>query len=368
MKKILITASKNSHITNFHTEYIDYLTKQGHIVDTATNGYVDYINISKSYHINYSKNIFSFKNILSIFKLVYIIRKNKYGLICTNSMLAGAVGRLAKILSLSKTKVLHISHGYLFNDNNSKKSKIYLSFEKLLSIVTNVLLVMNKDDLTLAYKYKLSKHIKFINGMGLKINTTADKTPKTLDIPKINNDKPFIFCCVGEFSKRKNQIYIIQSFNRIKTLCPNAKLLLAGEGATLNNCKNLSQYYGLDERVIFLGHYDNIQNVYINSNITISASLFEGLPFNLMESLYYNTPILVSNSRGNRDLCKNNINGLLFDLNTENDLSKKMELVYKNRNLYQELCTNSYLDKKYFIDNVKNDILSIYKELLEDEF
>lgn len=366
MKKILITASNSSHIINFHTEYIDYLTQKGYVVDTATNGKVIYKNVKNSFNINYCKNIFSVHNIFAIFKLAFILRKNKYDLFCTNSMLAGAVGRLAKFLSFRKTKVLHISHGYLFNDDSSKKSKLFIFIEKFLKNFTNSLIVMNEMDFCIAKKYKLSKNINFTNGMGVNISTLSEKS---LDVIYDNGDLQYglIFCCVGEFSSRKNQKFLIENFYRLQKVYCNIKLLLAGEGATKKECEMIVKHYNLEDKVIFLGHINDIQNIYYSSDITISTSFFEGLPFNIMESLYYKTPIIVSGVKGNVDLCDNYKNGLIFEFNdSDNTLYSAMEKVIVDKELYNNMVNNTYLDSKYHIENVKPIICSIYDSLLEE--
>ena len=50
----------------------------------------------------------------------------------------------------------------------------------------------------------------------------------------------------------------------------------------------------------------------LRDSLHFSASRMEGLPFNLLESLYCHVPVIASDIKGHRDLIRNGENGLLF--------------------------------------------------------
>lgn len=53
--KFLFTASRASHIENFHISAINSLRQNGHIVDTATEGYVKQDLVDYSYNLTFRK-------------------------------------------------------------------------------------------------------------------------------------------------------------------------------------------------------------------------------------------------------------------------------------------------------------------------
>lgn len=305
MGKVLMIASESSHFRNFHMPYIERLLKSGVTVHTAANGVFEYDGVEHT-ELNFRKKITSPANIGVIFKLARMIRRERYDAVYTNSTLAGIAGRMAAKLSLVKSaECRHICHGYLFNDDGSRRAKAYLMCEKLVRKRTKLLAVMNRDDLEIARKYSLGREIVFLNGMGLD----AGRFPALSDDEilakrrKLGAESGVLFLCVGEFSERKNQTAMIQAMAKLRRT--DCKLVFAGEGALMEQCKQTVCELMPEERVTFLGHCDNVNLLYRACDCLISASRFEGLPFNVMEALYCGEDIIVSAVKGNRDLAVN---------------------------------------------------------------
>ena len=51
----------------------------------------------------------------------------------------------------------------------------------------------------------------------------------------------FLMFYAAEFNKNKNQQFLIRSLALIKDNVPNARLLLAGNGPLIEDCKNLAE-------------------------------------------------------------------------------------------------------------------------------
>lgn len=307
MKKILMIASEASHFKNFHVPYINYLKNTGAEVFTASNGVFAEADTVHT-QLRFRKKLFHIGNIGVMIKLSRLIRKNCIDLVCTNSTLAGFVGRAAvKLSGQKKARAVHICHGYLFEDDGSLRSRVYLFFEKLVRKRTDLLAVMNKEDLSIAEKYRLGKQIVFINGMGVppdRFPKPSDDAVEKMRLSLIGTGEEIVFLCVGEFSERKNQKEVIEAFGRLpKQTLDKCRLVLAGDGKLLEECKTLSKSLGIENKVAFLGHFNDMNLLYRSCDCLISASRFEGLPFNVMEALYCGEDIIVSDVKGNRDLC-----------------------------------------------------------------
>lgn len=301
MKKVLMAASESSHFKNFHIPYIQRLLDGGVEVHTASNGDFSLDGVVHT-RLGFRKRLLSPANIAVIFRLAKLIRRECYDAVYTNSTLAGFAGRMAVILSGSKrTECRHICHGYLFDDDGSARSRVYLMFEKLVCGRTSLLAVMNADDLRIAEKYRLGGKIIFIDGMGLD----TEKFPP-LPAEEISRQRArfgaenTLFLCVGEFSPRKNQSAVLRAFARLERT--DCRLIFAGGGALIEECRTLAETLGIADRTLFLGHCSDMNVLYRACDCLVSASRFEGLPFNVMEALYCGETVLLSDVKGNRDL------------------------------------------------------------------
>lgn len=359
MKKVLLTASKASHFKNFHIPYVKYLLENGCKVYTAAEGSFQpapegVVQIG----LPFRKKLFSPKNIGVILKLARLIRKEGFDLVCTNSTLAGAAGRMALILSGSKkTSSCHICHGYLFNDDGGKRAKAYLFIEKLLKKRTDLLAVMNKDDLEIAEKYALGNETVFINGMGLDTDAFPEISPEIIAETRKSlgaNENTLLFLCAAEFSERKNQKTVIKALSEADR--QDCKVIFAGDGELLNECKALAAELNADGRTVFLGHYEKMNILYRSCDCLISAGRFEGLPFNVMEALYCGENIIVSDVKGNRDLAEASAAvSRLFPYESPEALAQLIKDAKK------PLSRGCKLPEKYFLKNVLKENLELLR-------
>lgn len=307
MKKVLMIASEASHFRNFHVPYIKHLKEQGIEVYTASKGVFSEADTVHT-ELGFRKKLFHIGNIGVMLNISRLIRTSGIDSVYTNSTLAGFVGRAAVVLSRKKSvRTVHICHGYLFSDDGSLRSRVYLFFEKLVRKRTDLLAVMNKEDLSIAEKHRLGKQIVFINGMGVppeRFPELSENDAANMRASLKKESEDTLFLCVGEFSERKNQREIIEAFSRLPSQkLEKCRLVLAGEGQLTESCKALADRLGLSGKITFLGHFDDMNLLYRSCDCLISASRFEGLPFNVMEALYCGEDIIVSDVKGNRDLC-----------------------------------------------------------------
>lgn len=371
MKKLLICASRVSHILNFHLPYIEYFKKKGFQVDIAVQGISDNPLIDNCYDIKFTKNPFSPDNIRTVNFLKKLMSQNDYDIIYSNSTLAGAAARLAVMGLKKKPYFIHISHGYMFGEKSRLKSKIYLLAEKFTRNVTDSLIVMNEEDYSLAEKYRLGKEIYYTYGMGLVGKNfpeiSAEQRHEMRESLTISDNEKMLLC-VGEFSERKNQTAIIQAFEMLLKKHKNAKLIFAGDGKTFEMCRQLVHELELDANIRFLGHVKDIASLYRCSDMLVTASKMEGLPFNVMESLYCGVPVVATDIKGHSDLIQNGINGFLTALSAD-DIYAKLDRILSNESLYISLKKNTFLDDKYLIENVRPKLLKILdKEYTEEVF
>ena len=153
MRKILFTASTFEHINNFHLPYIEELNKRRFEVHVLSNKQEDMIFADKIISSNFRKKIMSISNLKEIFKIKKLIKEEDYKEIIVHTTLAGFIVRMAVKLLKDRPKIIYMSHGYLFTDNWGLKNKFYLLCEKIVANVTDVLIVMNEEDLKIANKY-----------------------------------------------------------------------------------------------------------------------------------------------------------------------------------------------------------------------
>ncbi len=366
MKKILVCASRVSHILNFHLPYLRYFKEQGYLVEAAAEGTTDHPCIDRCYDLSFVKNPLSLQNWRTVGQLKQLLEENRYAMIYSNSTLSGAALKLAFLrMKPPKPYFVHISHGYMFSERGGMSSFVYRTVEKLTAKAPDALVVMNQEDRLLAEKYHLGKTLHYIYGMGL----CGEKFPMLSEERRLSERNRFgvspdgkLLLCVGEFSQRKNQALLIRAFDRIHRQFPDTVLVFAGNGNALGDCQRLVESLEQQDRIRFAGQVKDMNRLYRSADLLLSASRMEGLPFNVMEALYCGVPVLASAIKGHKDLIRNGQNGILFPLDGKDpvaDAAAALCQLLSDPAYFEKLKANAFLEQKYLIGNVKPALLTV---------
>lgn len=111
---------------------------------------------------------------------------------------------------------------------------------------------------------------------------------------KLNIEGNFIVGHVGRFTYAKNHKFILEIFQNIALVDPNAKLLLVGDGELRNEIENEVERLKLGDHVIITGSTQHPEDYYAVMNVIILPSFFEGLPVTAIEAQVSGVPIVVS--------------------------------------------------------------------------
>jgi len=186
-------------------------------------------------------------------------------------------------------------------------------------------MVMNQQDLEIAQKHHLYKELLcLINGIGFDSSRfqpfSPEKRAKGRQVLGFSPSE-FLFIYAAEFSKRKNHELLIHSFAKISSKIPQAHLLLAGSGILQKQCAKLVRKLHMEKRIHFLGYVKQMQDIYPLCDAAVSSSKIEGLPFNIMEAMACQLPVLISNTKGHLDLVGNKTE---FLFHSEQELQEKL--------------------------------------------
>lgn len=241
---------------------------------------------------------------------------------------------------------------------------MYYPVEKYLAKFTDVILTINKEDYNLAKNKFRNTQVEFIHGVGVldnKFNVDNTNCNKKEELyikfgEEFNLKKgDYVFLNIGELNNNKNQIMQIKAMKKLVLECSNAKLLIAGEGPLKKYYSKLIKKYELEENIMLIGYRKDIPRLLKHCSAVISTSQREGLPVNIIESMFCNKPIIATNIRGHVDLLDKE---QLVALNDIDSLERKMKEYIAN-----EKAETVYDCKNYKIENVLNEINQIYIKL-----
>lgn len=370
-KKALIVSTVSRQFWLFEKTNIEVLRQKGYEVHGAANfedrnerlSEVDII----EHHIDIQRSPFSLKNWRAYRQLKTLIDKEGYELVHSHSPVGGVLGRLAA-KAMKVSRVLYTAHGFHFFKGASVRHwGLFYPIEKLLSCITDDLIVINQEDYDVLSKRQFKmKRKHLVNGIGLD---TSKFTQSTLENKQqlryeyhLSQDL-IVLICVGELSRRKNQMLLLKTMRVLQRSEPNKyHLLLVGKGDLESEYRTYIAEHHLDMCVSLLGYRNDIPALMQVSDLVVSASTQEGLPVNVMEAMACGLPAIVTNCRGNRDLVCDGKNGYVVELGNEKMVADKIKMLAHNVGLRMSMGEQSAeAVKKYSKENVYKQMNKIYE-------
>lgn len=312
--RVLFTASTVSHIRNFHRPYLRAFGELGWTVAVACGG--DPASIPEAEEVlslPFEKKMTAPANFRAQTILRRWLEEHPCDLICTHTSLAAFFTRRAAAGVRPRPTVVNMAHGYLFDDQTSPlKRTILLTAEKWTAGQTDLLLTMNGYDFQVAQRQKLGRRVVNVPGVGVDF-TRLDGLDR-MDREGLRRaygleSEDFVLVYGAEFSGRKHQEMLIRA---LPGLPERVKLLLAGQGALWDPCRDLAQELGVAHRAIFPGQVSDMPSLYALADGAVTSSRSEGLPFNVMEAMYAGLPVVATAVKGHTDLIRDGESGLLY--------------------------------------------------------
>ena len=371
MKKVLLVATVQSHIAQFHRPLAEVLHNHGYEVHVAArNNLVEKNGLQikfadKVYDIPFARSPKSKDNILAYKCLKKIIDMEFYDVVHCNTPMGSIVTRLAAIKARKKgTKVFYTAHGFHFYKGAPWKNWVmYYPIEKFFARLTDVLITITHEDYNLVLK-KFHCQVEHMHGVGVNEERyfpigKAEKITCRKQMGYKDNQK--IILCVGELNVNKNQPMAIRMMHKIIKFYPDTILLLAGNGPRRQFLENLIIQEGLENNVKMLGYVTNLQDYQHIIDVQVCCSKREGLPLNVVESMLSGNAVVATLNRGHRELIHDGENGYIVSQNDSEAMADRVLSLFKEESLKSsiEAVAREYA-MNYGFESIKKELVKIY--------
>ncbi|MBQ9797525.1 MAG: glycosyltransferase [Clostridia bacterium] len=349
--KILYAASTASHLRRFHQPYIQRLKQKHDVRLMATEGE------GIDFPIHFAKSFFSLGNLREILHIRKILKQETFDRVIVHTTLAAFLIRAAMIGMRNRPYVLNVVHGYLFSKPvKGMRAKILLLCEKLVRRQTDAIAVMNREDLELAKQYRLTNgKMTFLFGMGIP-SFDAIPAPEPSLRAAYAAEGELLCSFVGELSARKNQIFLVRAFAKLRREGLPVRLLLLGDGSMRETLEQEISNLDAKDFVTLAGNREPILPYLAVTDVYVSASTSEGLPFNVMEAMSCGLPIVASDTKGQNDLLEQTT-AILYPLDDEDAFCDAIRMLHASGIRGVGSCSyenlRAYCLSEVFEDNMK---------------
>ncbi len=372
MKKILILTSVASMILQFNLNNIETLInlnfkvivisnfKSGSTVSLEKIDYLKKFLLDRKvefFHINIYRNPFNILNIFSFFHTLHLVKKLRINIIHSQSPVGGIFGRL--ISYFLNLKSIYTAHGFHFYKGSSFLSwLIYYPIEKILSLFTDDLIVMNNEDFKFATKRLPYKNLSYIPGIGIKNKQHVIKR-----FLENNLSSPVLIVSTGELINRKNHL---ASIDIVSKLDFDYIFYILGKGKLYKKINSKINRLNLNEKIKLIGYTPNVREYLQGADIFLFTSKQEGLPVSLLEAMDEGSICIASNIRGNNDIITNMVDGFLVDNSSLTNYVDLINLIKKNKFDLRKISQNAQKKaRKFNIEIINIEMKKIYSKYID---
>lgn len=244
--------------------------------------------------------------------LIQKVRQWNVDLIHTNSSVSPIGALLAELLSLP-----HVWHVREFGERDFDLD--YDWGEGLFQAF------MSRANATIAVSEAVRRHVLadvsspsyvVYNGVieEARIERLSEKDKSTR-----RENTPCTFAIVGQISPAKGQKEALQALHRLRQKGREARLLVAGDGASehVEALHHLCGSLGLKDHVSFLGYVSDPFEVYQQADAVLMCSPHEAMGRVTAEAMAAARPVIGYDSDGTAELIDDGHDGLLYDGSTE---------------------------------------------------
>ena len=167
---------------------------------------------------------------------------------------------------------------------------------------------------------------------------------------------------VGSFFPRKNQVKLIEAFERVKDKIAEDLVLVGSSGNILPEVRKILVKKNLESRVHIITdvNNDDLPAIYQSASVFVFPSLFEGFGMPVLEALFSGTPVIVSRGGAIEEAAGRD--ALFIDPDSAEDIAHRMLQVLEDEALRKRMADAGYLHAQTMTDKVfAAKTMEIYK-------
>ena len=168
---------------------------------------------------------------------------------------------------------------------------------------------------------------------------------------------------LGRLTQQKGPDYFLRAAQKVLSLEPDVKFVIAGKGDLLDDLKELAEELGIKRKVVFTGFLkkDPVAKAFKAADVYVMPSLSEPFGIAPLEALAHDVPVIISRQSGVAEVLRHVLKVDFWD--TE-DLANKILAVLRHPPLAQTLRERGQEEVRQLSwDDSARRIAEVYEEL-----
>lgn len=272
----------------------------------------------KTYSVKMARRISPLNDVISLCKLIKILKKEKPDIVHSITPKAGLLSMLAAKITNVPCR-LHTFTGLIFPTSRGLKRQLLKATDRLTcSWATHVIAEGEGVRKDLSRNGITAKTLTILgNGSlcGIDINHFDPDLPEILEkASDIKDDGKKTFLFVGRLIHDKGLRELVEAFTRLNKEYPDTRLVLVGNPeptiSPLN--KETISMINNNSSIITPGFQSDVRPWIAAADILVLPSYREGFPNVVLEACSMGVPVIVTDINGSNEIIKDGYNGVII--------------------------------------------------------
>ena len=319
------------------------------------------------------RDISPIRDVFAVFRLAQLIRRERPTILHTHTAKAGAVGRMAALVSGDARPpiVVHTFHGHVLRGYFGPLRTLgFRLLERWLARGTDALVAVSpevRDDLV---RLGVAPREKFtVVRLGIELEERLgggrngrDETRRVLGIAP----ERFTVGWIGRMTGVKRTGDVLLAFKELRERGVDALLCMVGDGPEREQVEQRAHDLGIMRDTLFLGYQEDVAPYYSAFDAMILPSGNEGTPVSAMESLAAGRPVVATRVGGVPDVVRDGEDGFLVELGDVPELASALARLADDPELRTRMgeAGRARVLPRYAVQRLVDDVDRLYRSLL----
>ncbi len=289
-----------------------------------------------------------------------------------HSSKAGFLARYAgRRLCAHRPRLIYSPHAFAFQGRfSAPRRRLYLALERLAAPWTDAFAFVSRAELRAALAAGLlgPGRAAYVVPLGVDLGRFRPRRPeelRTRDVLGLPHGQ--LIGCLADFRPQKGHAVLLSA---LAMLPPPSMphLLLIGDGPLRLALEAAARRIGLSARVHFLGRRDDVHEILPHLDLFVLPSLWEGMPYALLEAMACGCPVLAADVGGVPEVVTAAGCGLLFQTGRPASLAAALRvLLTRPRDLERMGKAGAgYVRKRHSLEQMLTRLSRIYRQIVDN--
>jgi len=185
---------------------------------------------------------------------------------------------------------------------------------------------------------------------------------------RVGGNREHTILSVGRLSWRKGYKYLIDAMPYVLSGCPNAKLLLLGEGDQKKPLQRHVKKLGIENSVRFLGKVsaEKLHSLYHEAEVYVQPSLYEPCAITILEAMSMRKSVVATRVGGFPEVITNGVEGLLVEPGNSLQLADAIKDILSDSSCRERFGSNARkrVEREFTWEAIAKKTLEFYTNLL----